>query len=574
MTVAGGCVACGQGAGYRQAMTAPSLRLALAQLNPTIGDIAGNAANVLRARADAHADGAELLMLPELFLSGAPAQGLLASRAFVDTCRRACEDLARATADGGPAILLGLPWREEGLLYNACALLDGGCIQSLRFKVALARQGVRDETSLFAAGPLPGPIHFREKVRLGVVIGEDLFSEEVAECLAETGAELLLAPCASPYHRGVSDIRMNLAVARSVETDLPLVGLNQIGGQDELAFDGASFVLNGDRTLAHQLPAFRDALVLSQWQRDVGRWRCDRGEIAAVETGDEADYAAIVLGIRDLVAKLGAGGAALSLAGDLLSRLCAAIAVDALGSERVLGIAFQDAGTIEGGPSLQDFAAGLGIRLEHLPEGEAVSALKAALPEKYLGPDAGLRLTAALTQQTQALLATTLAETEGYVLLSTPASSGSLIGAPSNSFRPLKDVDATQARRLAALRGHWKPADALGPDNLLLPDDRNAIDEALDPVVALLAGEGLDVLEIVARGHDPLVVAQAESLLREARRARRDAGPGVLLSVCRLDGLRPMPAVHLFVDKGEPRHEPDPAVMRPGAAGGGANPDV
>jgi NAD+ synthase len=316
-------------------MTTPSLRLALAQANPVVGDIAGNAAKVRAIRQRAQEQGAELVMFSELFLCGYPPEDLVLKPAFQDACRKACEKLAQETADGGPGLLLGLPWVEGGRLYNAYALLDGGLIQSVRFKVALPDYGVFDEARLFAPGPLPGPVVFRERIRLGLPICEDIWSEEVVECLAETGAEILLSPNGSPYRRGVADERMNVAVARVVESGLPLAYLNQIGGQDELVFDGASFVLAADRRLTHQLPVFREALVVTDWTREAGQWRCEPGEAAAIEAGDEADYAACVLGLRDYVAKTGFSGVVLGLSGGIDSALCAAIAVDALGPERV-----------------------------------------------------------------------------------------------------------------------------------------------------------------------------------------------------------------------------------------------
>ena len=204
--------------------------------------------------------------------------------AFQAACRAEIETLARATADGGPALLVGTPWVDDGKLYNAVALLDGGRIAALRFKVNLPNYGVFDERRVFAAGPVPGPVNFRG-VRLGVPICEDIWTawgdyENVVECLAETGAELLVVPNGSPYWRDKNDVRLNVAVASVVASGLPIVYVNQVGGQDELVFDGASLGLHADQSLAFQLPAFQDAVVTTRWQRRDGDWRCDGGAMA------------------------------------------------------------------------------------------------------------------------------------------------------------------------------------------------------------------------------------------------------------------------------------------------------
>src|SRR5438552_7893273 len=231
-------------------------RITLAQLNPTVGDIDGNAAKVRAARAKAAADGADLIVFSELFLAGYPPEDLVLKPAFQAACRFAVEALARETADGGPAVLIGTPWVEEGKLYNAYALLDGGTIEAIRFKVDLPNYGVFDEKRVFAPGPLPGPVAVNG-VRIGIPICEDIWGADVVECLSETGAEILLVPNGSPYWRDKSDVRLNLAVARVTESGLPLLYLNQVGGQDELVFDGASFVINADRTLGGPPPAVR-----------------------------------------------------------------------------------------------------------------------------------------------------------------------------------------------------------------------------------------------------------------------------------------------------------------------------
>ena len=215
-------------------------------------------------------------MAPELYLSGYPPEDLVLKPAFQEACRAACEELARDTADGGPATLVGLPWVEDGKLYNAMALLDGGRIEAVRFKVDLPNYGVFDEKRVFAAGPSPGPIVFRG-VRVGVPICEDIWGPDPVECILETGGEILLVPNASPYERDKLAIRQTIAVARVVESGLPLIYLNMVGGQDELAFDGGSFALNADRSLGAQLPAFRSMVARTVWERGDARLALRRG---------------------------------------------------------------------------------------------------------------------------------------------------------------------------------------------------------------------------------------------------------------------------------------------------------
>src|SRR5437868_5089518 len=353
-------------------------RITLAQLNPTVGDVAGNAAKARAAREKALADGSDLLLLPELFITGYPPEDLVLKPAFQTACREAVEALARETAGGGPAVLIGTPWVEEGKLYNACALLDGGRIAALRFKCNLPNYGVFDEKRLFARGPAAGPVTVKG-VRVGVPICEDIWLEEseeyenVVECLAETGAEILVVPNGSPYARDKNDIRLSVVVARVTESGLPLVYLNEVGGQDELIFDGASFALNADLSVAAQLPAFEESITTLRWSKSAAGWRCN-GPVAPLLDGDKGDYAACVLGLRDYVRKNGFPGVLLGVSGGIDSALCAAIAVDALGAEKVRGVMLPFRFTAQ--VSLDDaakLAKALGFPYEVLPIAAAVN---------------------------------------------------------------------------------------------------------------------------------------------------------------------------------------------------------
>ncbi len=306
-----------------------TIRIALAQLNPTVGDLAGNAAKAREAHARAKMLGADVLVLPELFLNGYPPEDLVLKPAFQEATHAALEKLAADCVDG-PAVLIGTLWREDGKLYNAVALLDGGKIEGVRLKVDLPNYGVFDEKRVFAQGPMPGPLKVRG-VRIGVPICEDIWGEDVVETLAETGAEILISPNGSPFDWPKPDLRINVAVARVTESGLPLVYLNQVGGQDELVFDGASFVLNADRSLGLQMPAWREDVVLTTWTKSKGTWVCARSEAAKVEEGIESAYQACVLGLRDYVLKNGFPGVVLGLSGGIDSALVAAIAADALG---------------------------------------------------------------------------------------------------------------------------------------------------------------------------------------------------------------------------------------------------
>ena len=569
---------------------ADRLVLALAQINCTVGDIAGNADAVRRARAEAAGFGADLVVFSELFLAGYPPEDLVLKPAFQEACREALEALARETADNGPALLVGLPWAAEGACHNAVALLEGGRIAAVRFKVDLPNYGVFDEKRVFRAGRLPGPIMFRG-VRLGVPICEDIWSDEIVECLAETGAELLIVPNGSPYWRGKHEERVGIVTTRVVESELPIVYLNQIGGQDELVFDGGSFALHADRSLAFQMPAFVESVTRTVWERQDETWICTEGPRAVVEEGDEADYAACVLGLRDYVEKNRFPGVVMGLSGGVDSALCAAMAADALGPDRVHCIMLPYRFTSE--ESLKDAAdcaKALGVPYDILPIAPAVEGFEQILQPLFA--DRPRDITEEnLQSRTRGTLLMSVSNKFGPMVVTTGNKSemsvgyATLYGDMNGGFNPIKDLYKMQVFRLCHLRNRWKPAGAKAPDGIVIPENiivkpptaelrENQKDadslppyEVLDAVLDGLVENEERVSDIVARGYDIEVVKRVERLLYLAEYKRRQSAPGVKVTRKNFGRDRRYPIVNRFRDQGRPVQRPDASIAPPRPAG-------
>jgi NAD+ synthase len=530
-----------------------NLAIGLAQLNPTVGDVDGNLAKVREARAEARAQGADLVVCSELNICGYPPEDLVLKPAFQDRCEAAVQALAADTADGGPALLVGSPWRNDGRLHNAAVLVADGEIAALRYKCDLPNYGVFDEKRVFAPGPPQGPVSFRG-VRLGVMVCEDMWTPEVTECLAETGAEILMLGNGSPYEHEKHGQRIDLARKRVAESGLPIIYVNQVGGQDELVFDGTSFALEGDGSLRVQLPAFRETLALTRWRRQGDGWHCVAGDAVPLEDGLNGIYQAMVLGLRDYVDKNRFPGVILGLSGGIDSAISAAVAVDALGPERVRAVMMPSPYTSR--DSLEDsteVARLLGIRIDTISIEPAMRAFGDMLKDAFAGSNDGV---AEQNIQSRARGTTLMALSNklGHMVLSTGNKSemsvgyATLYGDMCGGYSVLKDVYKTTVFALARWRNQTVPDGARGPTGRVMPervitkpptaelkpDQRDEDDlpryATLDAILECLIEHEMGVDEIVAKGHDRPTVVRVWHMLDRAEYKRRQAPPGVKIT--------------------------------------------
>ena len=527
-------------------------RLILAQLNPTVGALGQNADAAYAAWERARDAGADLIALPEMFLTGYQVQDLVRKPAFHRDAAQRIEALAARITDG-PAMGIGAPIEIDGSLYNAYHILRDGKVAARLLKHELPNDSVFDEKRLYTAGPISGPYAIGP-LRVGSPICEDAWHEDVSEALEESGAQILLVPNGSPYARGKTEVRLNHMVARVVETGLPLIYLNMVGGQDDQIFDGGSFVLNPGGALAAQLPAFEEAEVAVDFHPTPDGWRAERGELPKLPDAWEQDYHAMVLGLRDYMGKSGFSKAVLGLSGGVDSALVAAIAADAIGPQNVHCVMLPSEYTSN--HSLEDAAGvaqALGARLDTVPIAGPRAAVTEALAPLFdgLSPDVTEEN---VQSRLRGLLLMALSNKFGEMLLTTGNKSevavgyATIYGDMAGGYNPIKDLYKTRVFETCRWRNANHRDWMMGPEGEVIPprvidkppsaelcEDQKDEDslppyEVLDVILTRLIDDEASVAEVVAEGYDREMVKRVEHLVYISEYKRFQSAPGARLT--------------------------------------------
>ncbi|MEZ5743766.1 MAG: NAD+ synthase [Sphingomonadaceae bacterium] len=545
-----------------------TLKITLAQTNQTVGDIAGNARAMMDARQ--RATGSDLIVFPELNLIGYPPEDLVLKPALIERAAAELDKLAQFSESAGPAMLVGSVFVRDGELHNGVALLEGGKIAAVRFKHELPNYGTFDEVRLFQPGPLPEPVILRGTM-IGVPICEDIWHPEVCRHLADFGAEMFVCINGSPYEINKDSLRIeSVAKRRAIDTGLPMAYLNRVGGQDELVFDGASFVVNGDGSLAVQMADWVESEVQTHWTKTSQGWRCDRGEIEELAVPPEEVYCAMVLGLRDYVNSNGFPGVLLGMSGGIDSAACAAIAVDALGADRVWAVMLPSRFTSQ--ESLDDAKAcaeALGCRYSTIPIQPAVSGFDEMLAEDFADKDVDIT-EENIQSRIRGVTLMALSNKFGHMLMTTGNKSemsvgyATIYGDMAGGYNPLKDAYKLTVFDVCRWRNEHVPRIGLGPSGEVIPDniiakppsaelrpDQKDSDllppyEVLDPILMGLVEHEKSVEQLVSEGFDRETVARIERLLHIAEYKRRQAPPGVKLGSRNFGRDRRYPITHKF----------------------------
>ena len=535
-----------------------SLIFAIAQLNPVMGDIAGNMKKLIDARTKANGQGADVIVAPETYLTGYQTDDLVQVEGFLAACDDAIQHLAAVTADGGAAIIVGCPRRDGALVRNSVFVLDDGRVLAIRDKARLPGTGVFDDPRNFAPGEMPGPVMLRGAL-LGLPVCEDMWHADVVECIEESGAELMISCNGSPFEEDKIDDRMMTTIARVSESQMPLIYVNLVGGQDDLVFDGGSFAVNPGGQIAAYMPCFTESVSYIEAKKTPEGWRL-QGSVVQPETGDLSLWRCITLGIRDYVEKNGFDRVILGLSGGVDSALVAVLAVDALGADRVDVVMMPSPFTSQ--ISLDDaktLADNLGITLSHIDIDPAMQAVHTMLEDPFAKADPSLAKEN-LQSRLRGLALMSISNTTGQMVLTTGNKSeyatgyATLYGDMCGGYAPLIDVWKTRVFDLCHWRNKNLPKGALGPDGKdcvdghviperiitrppsaeLRPDQQDSDSlpdyETLDAIMKALVEDQKAVESIIADGFDAVLVKRCAQMLMRAEYKRRQCAPGPKLT--------------------------------------------
>jgi NAD+ synthase len=527
-------------------------RLTIGQLNATVGDLPGNAQKAREAWEQARAAGADMVALPEMFITGYQTQDLVLKPAFTEDAVAEVRRLGEACVDG-PAIGIGGPWREGDKLYNAYFIYKNGKLIARVLKHHLPHKQLFDELRLFDSGPISGP-YAVNGARIGSPICEDSWYPDVAETLAETGAEILIVPNGSPYHREKLDLRMGHMVGRVVETGLPLVYVNMVGGQDDQLYDGASFVLNPGGRKVVQLPPFEEAITHVDFTRTEDGWRAEPGPMADQPDAWEQDYHAMMLGLREYLRKSGFKKVVLGLSGGIDSALVATIAADAIGPGNVRCVMLPSEYTSQASlDDAADCAGRLGTRLDTVHIEGARDAVGDALAHLMEGTQPDIT-EENIQSRLRGLMLMAISNKFGEMLLTTGNKSeiavgyATIYGDMAGGYNPIKDLYKTRVFETCRWRNRNHRDWMMGPEGEVVPPqiiskppsaelrpdqkDEDSLPpyEVLDAILYGLVEKDLALKDLVAQGFDVDTVRQVEKLLYISEWKRYQAAPGPRIS--------------------------------------------
>ena len=525
-----------------------NIKIALAQLNPIVGDVKGNINKLIKIRNDLN-NSTEIIVVPELYVTGYPIDDLVLRNDFLELVQNEINNLAKLTSDGKAAIIIGAPRKENKTIRNTVYVLDNGKVLSFRDKYNLPNTGVFDEQRIFSPGTLSGPVKVRD-VLIGLPICEDIWNETVIECLCETGAEIILSINASPFTTKKIDQRISVAASRVLESKLPLIYLNRVGGQDELVFDGSSFCLSHHGKLKIQLKDFQEQTLEIDLKKTGNNWEF-RENINTVSSSIESLYKSLVISVRDYVNNNGFPGVVLGMSGGIDSALVAAIATDALGPSLVKAVMMPSPYTSK--ESLEDAklaSFNLGINYSYLDIKNGMDTIDKILLD-FNAPKVDVGIAEENIQsRIRGLLLMAISNKYGSMVLATGNKSeyavgyATLYGDMCGGFAVIKDVWKSDVFKLCKWRNLNKSTEFLGPIGEVIPNriitkapsaelredqkDTDSLPEydVLDVILKKLVEENLSLEQIVSQGFDMNDVKKISMLLSRSEYKRFQSAPG------------------------------------------------